>query len=71
MPEPNLPPLRLSLEGNDANFDGISVPELRKMIPELPFGKRRVLTEKYDLPQFLVLLLLVRQSVFELRTRNT
>ena len=59
MPEPNLPPLRLSLRENDTDLSAINVPMLKKLLPELPLAKRKQLMEKYELSQMLVLRLLV------------
>lgn len=59
MPEPNLPPLRLSFDENDENVVRINVPALKKLMPELPFCKRKIFMEKSNLPQDLVLRLLV------------
>ena len=62
MPEPNLPPLRLSFAENSEDPNVISVPTLKKLLPELPFVKRKQLMEEYALPQMLVLRLLVRPT---------
>lgn len=59
MPEPNLPPLRLSLEENDSSSKLINVPALKKQLPELPAVYRTRLLNQYQLPLATVLRLLV------------
>ncbi|XP_069686589.1 glutamyl-tRNA(Gln) amidotransferase subunit B, mitochondrial [Periplaneta americana] len=51
MPEPNLPPLRLQIDENAVkkNEDLISVPSLRKLLPELPSETREMLTKEYGI----------------------
>lgn len=62
MPEPNLPPLRLSLiDGDDSN--AVNVPLLQKQLPELPASLRQNLVKKYGLSMLNVLRLLV--SIYE------
>ncbi|KAF4528977.1 hypothetical protein B566_EDAN017355 [Ephemera danica] len=48
MPEPNLPPLRVALEG-DGDENMVSVTNIKKNIPELPEQTRRKLQEKHGL----------------------
>ncbi|XKL60170.1 hypothetical protein PGB90_001186 [Kerria lacca] len=59
MPEPNLPPLKLSLDENDMKSNLINVPLLKKQIPELPSSFRNNLITKYKLSIDTVLRLLV------------
>lgn len=49
MPEPNLPPLRLSFNEKDQS-DMVNVPLLEKQLPELPKQIREKLTTRYNLP---------------------
>lgn len=48
MPEPNLPPLRLTTEASK-NKNIISVDRIKEMLPELPEKTRQALLENYDL----------------------
>lgn len=59
MPEPNLPPLRLSLDESVEQSDLINVPSLRKQLPVLPSVFRDNLLQKYNLSVDTVLRLLV------------
>lgn len=58
MPEPNLPPLRLSMDESD-NSNLINVPILKKELPELPAIERVRLLNEYKLPLEIVLRLMV------------
>ncbi len=51
MPEPNLPPLRLKLEGleSDANPNILNVERIRKSLPEMPEETRQRLIRDYSL----------------------
>lgn len=48
MPEPNLPPLRLTKEASK-NRNIISINSIQETLPELPERTRQVLLENYDL----------------------
>lgn len=64
MPEPNLPPLKLSLDENDMKSNLINVPLLKKQIPELPSSFRNNLITKYKLSIDTVLRLLVSNNMY-------
>lgn len=59
MPEPNLPPLRISLEDDN---EEVSVPSLKKLLPELPAAVRQNLMDKYGFSAVTVIRLLVRTN---------
>jgi Asp-tRNA(Asn)/Glu-tRNA(Gln) amidotransferase B subunit len=48
MPEPNLPPLRLTTEASQSK-NIISVNSIKELLPELPEKTREVLLEKHNL----------------------
>jgi hypothetical protein len=51
MPEPNLPPLRLQLDaGISSNGNILSVPEIRKRMPEMPAVLRDRIVRDFDFP---------------------
>jgi len=60
MPEPNLPPLRLSFEGqNDKNL--ISIPNIKEKLPELPEMARKRLLDNFNLATIHAINLVVRK----------
>jgi len=51
MPEPNLPPLRLTLEGPESeNRNVLSVERIRKSLPEMPDKTRERLVRDFSIP---------------------
>lgn len=50
MPEPNLPPLHVCLEGASSDRDVVSVSEVRESLGEMPEGvRRRLVADGLDL----------------------
>ena len=51
MPEPNLPPLRLQLEGPESeNRNVLNVERIRKSLPEMPDETRERLVRDFSIP---------------------
>lgn len=57
MPEPNLPPLRINVDGDDKDAGLIKISDIRREIPELPEETRQKLCAKFGLsPEAAVIL---------------
>ncbi|XP_058462493.1 glutamyl-tRNA(Gln) amidotransferase subunit B, mitochondrial [Malaya genurostris] len=57
MPEPNLPPLHVDLEGTSPDRDTINVLGIKTQLPELPDGTRKRLVEEHKLtPEMAIIL---------------
>lgn len=59
MPEPNLPPLRLDMDGSQDHPHMVSVPAVAASMPELPQQTRERLKNDYKLSTVLVVRLVV------------
>lgn len=62
MPEPNLPPLCLDMDGSSGHPDMVSVVELAASLPELPYQTRIRLQEKFRLAPLIAIRLVVSIS---------
>lgn len=62
MPEPNLPPLHLNIDGNntESNHKLIDVIKIKNELPELPEETRQKLMQTYDVAQDVAVILLVK-----------
>ncbi|XP_077295257.1 glutamyl-tRNA(Gln) amidotransferase subunit B, mitochondrial [Arctopsyche grandis] len=65
MPEPNLPPLRLNMNGNDQS-DLVNVVSLREQLPELPEETRQKLMTTYGLSNINVIQIVNENTLLKL-----